>query len=267
MAKLTLSHFQHLFSQASLRPEEAQIEPALLETILPGGSLTSDRAIDVYRTGHIVRLTEALGETFEAVWWVAGDDHYFRLAKEYLLTHPSTSYNLSDFGQTFPDFLEKKQPFSDLPFVSDLARFEWTFKEVFHLPTHTSLSPEDFQRQELSGEARLTFGASIRLFHSSYSIYEIWKLRGTEQESLPEEQWNTPQWLLCYKHQQQVYIKHVNQPEYLLLQHLHSGKNIEDALTQALEDYPDLNTTIVTDLFGLIKATGIATRLSTNAEA
>ncbi len=263
MAKLTLSHFQHLFSQASLRLEDAQIEPALLDTVQPGGSLTSDHAVDVYRTGHIVRLTEALGETFEAVWWVAGDDHYFRLAKKYLLTHPSTSYNLSDFGKTFPDFLEKEQPFSDLPFIDDLARFEWLFKEVFHLSPHSALSTDDFQQHEVSGTTHLTFGPSIRFFHSRYSVYEIWKMRGTEQASLPQEDWDTPQWLLCYKHEQQVYIKHVSEPEYLLLRHLHSGQNIEDALTQTVQDYPDLTTTIVSDLFGLIKTTGIATHLST----
>lgn len=267
MAKLTLSHFQHLFSQASLRPEEGQIEPALLETIIPGGSLSSDHALDVYRIGHIVRLTEALGDTFEAVWWVAGDDNYFRLAKDYLLTHPSASYNLSDFGKTFPDFLQKTQPFADLPFVADLARFEWTFKEVFHRPPHTSLSADDFQQHEVSGTMHLTFGASVQFFHSMYSVYEIWKMRGTEQESLPQEQWNTPQWLLCYKYEQQVYIKHVSEPEYLLLQHLHSGKNIEDALSHTLQDYPDLTATIVSDCFGLIKTTGIATHRSTNSVA
>ena len=260
MTALTLSHFQHLFSQASRRPEAAQIEPALLENILAGGSLSSQTAVDVYRTGHIVRLTEALGETFEAVWWVAGDDNYFRLAKEYLFTHPSTSYNLSDFGKSFPDFLEKTRPFSDLPFLSDLARFEWLFKEVFHLPPHTSLSQEDWQ-QQASENLRLSFGPSVRLFRSPYSVYEIWKLRGTKQDPLQEEQWNNAQWLLCYKHEQQVYIKHISKPEYLLLRHLCSGQSIEETLTQTLQDFPDLTPSIVSDLFGVIKTTEIVTHL------
>ena len=60
-----------------------------------------------------------------------------------------------------------------------------------------------------------------------------------------------------------MYIKHLNEPEYLLLQHLHSGKHIEDALTHTLQDFPDLTTAIVSDLFALIKTTGIATQLST----
>jgi hypothetical protein len=265
MAKLTLSQFQHLFSQASLRPEETPVDSVFLGGIIPGGSLSSDAALEVYRTGHIVRLTEALGETFEAVWWVAGDDNYFRLAKEFLLTRSSASYNLSDFGQSFPDFLAERQLFSDLPFIADLARFEWVFKEVFHLPPHTSLTPEHFQEQGLSGNLRLSFGPSVRLFRSAYSVYEIWKIRGTIQESLPEKDWGKPQWLLCYKHQQQVYVKHLGEPEYLLLNHLYSGASIEESLERALQDFPDLTTSTVSNLFKVINQTGIVTHLKTDS--
>ena len=126
--------------------------------------MDSNAAVGVYRTGHIVRLTEALGETFEAVWWVAGDEHYFQLAKEFLLAHPSASYNLSDFGISFPNFLDKRQPFSDLPFLADLARFEWLFKEVFHLPPHTGLTPEQFQEPTLSGNVAF----DLWPFHPAY---------------------------------------------------------------------------------------------------
>ncbi len=264
MAKLTLSEFQHLFSQASLRPENTGVDPSLLNGIIPGGTLTSDAAIEVYRTGHIVRLTEALGETFEAVWWVAGDEHYFQLAKEFLLTHPSASYNLSDFGKLFPDFLDKRQPFSDLPFLADLARFEWLFKEIFHLPQHTSLTADQFHQHPLSGNLRLSFGPSIRVFQSPYSVYEIWKLRGTIQNSLPEKIWGTPQWLLCYKHQQQVYIKHVSEPEYLLLGHLIAGASIEESLDRTLQEFSDITATTVSDLFTVIKHTEIVTLLTEN---
>ena len=265
MAKLTLSQFQHLFTQASHRFEEAPIDSVLLDRIIPCGSLSTDAALEVYRTGHIVRLTEALGETFEAVWWVAGDDHYFRLAKEFLLTHVSASYNLSDFGKSFPDFLDRIQPFSDLPFLADLARFEWLFKEVFHLPPHSGLPPEHFQQQPLSENLRLAFGPSISLFRSPYSVYEVWKLRGTTQESLPEKDWSKPQWLLCYKHQQQVYIKQLSEPEYLLLHHLNLGASIEEALDSTLRECPDITATTVSGLFALIKHTGIVTHFKTGS--
>jgi len=265
MTRLTLSQFQHQFSQASRRPDETLVDPGFLNGIIAGGSLSPETAVEVYRTGHIVRLTEALGETFEAVWWVAGDDDYFCLAKEFLLTHPSSSYNLSDFGESFPGFLAERQPFSDLPFLADLARFEWVFKEVFHLPSHTSLTPDQFQEHMLSGHLQIAFAPSVRLFHSPYSVYEIWKLRGTVKESLSEEDWTTPQWLLCYKHQQQIYIKHVSEPEYLLLDHLCSGASIEESLTRTLEVFTDLTASTVSNVFQVINHTGIVTHLKTES--
>ena len=261
MAKLTLNQFQDLFSQASHRQEGAETDPRLLNGIIPGGTLTADTALEIYRKGHIVRLTEALGETFEAIWWVAGDEHFFELAKDFLLTHSSTSYNLSDFGKDFPDFLDKRQPFSDLPFLTDLARFEWLFKEVFHLPPHTSLAADQFQQHPLSGNIRLSFGPSIRLFQSPYSVYEVWKLRGSTRDSLPEKVWGSPQWLLYYKHQQQVYIKHMSEPEYLLLGYLISGATIEDSLDRTLQKFSDISATTVSNLFSVIKHTEIVTQL------
>ena len=267
MAKLTLSQFQHQFSQASRRTNETLVDQGFLDGIIAGGSLSSETALEVYRTGHIVRLTEALGETFEALWWVAGDDDYFCLAKEFLLAHPSTTYNLSDFGELFPAFLAARQPFSDLPFLADLARFEWAFKEVFHLPSHTSLTPDQFQQHSLSGNLRFVFAPSVRLFHSPYSVYEIWKRRGTEQQSLSEDDWKTPQWLLLYKHQQQIYVKHVNEPEYLLLDYLCSSASIEESLERTMKDFPDLTASTVSDVFQIINHTGIVTHLKSESPA
>ncbi len=263
MARLTLSQFQHQFSQASGRLEDTPVDPVLLNDIIPGGSLSSGAAVDVYRTGHIVRLTEALGETFEAVWWVVGDEHYFRLAREFILSRHSTSYNLSDFGKSFPSFLDEKRPFSDLPFLADLARFEWVFKEVFHCPPHIGLSPDQFQQSMLSGNVCLSFGPSVRLFDAPHSVYEIWKMRGTQQESLPEQDWNNPQRLLCYKHEQKVYVKHVSEQDYQVLTYLYGGDSIENALERTIHDFPDLSTATILDLFALIKKMGIVTALKT----
>jgi hypothetical protein len=111
----------------------------------------------------------------------------------------------------------------------------------------------------------MTFGPSVRLFQSPYSVYEIWKLRGTIQDSLPEKIWGNPQWLLCYKHQQQVYVKHLNEPEYLLLNHLCSGASIEESLERTLQDYSDITATTVSDLFNVINHTGIVTHLKTDS--
>ena len=46
--------------------------------IRPAGRLkTAASALEVYRRAYVARLTEALGDTYEAVWSVLGDDVFF----------------------------------------------------------------------------------------------------------------------------------------------------------------------------------------------
>lgn len=259
MALLTLQQFQHLFIQALNDPAGIRPPSRVVKSIAPGGTLNSETALEVYRTGHVVRLTEALGETFEAVWWVIGDTTFFRLAKDYLTLHPSTSYNLSDFGKIFPAFLADHHPNTDLPFLSDLARFEWLFKDVFHSPPHQPLSSDQFQQTSLSGDTQLTLAPSTHLFSSPYSVYEIWKLRETPQAFIPQDVWEQPQCLLCYQYQQQMYVQHVSRPDYHIIERLLQGDCIGDALQDALTNYPDLPQQMVSALFAWMNRTGLIT--------
>jgi hypothetical protein len=80
---------------------------------------------------------------------------------------------------------------------------------------------------------------------------------------LSKNDWQQPQWLLCYKHEQQVYIKHLNEHEYLLVNHLSSGASIEESLTRTMQDCPDLTASTVSNVFQIINHTGIVTHLET----
>ncbi|MFX5734457.1 DNA-binding domain-containing protein, partial [Acinetobacter baumannii] len=84
-----------------------------------------------YRRGYRARLTEALGETYEAVWRVLGDEEFFSATRSFIAEEPSRSYNLSDYGQRFPDFLSARYQ-QEAGFLGHLAHLEWAFKSCFH---------------------------------------------------------------------------------------------------------------------------------------
>src|SRR5687768_3042109 len=77
----------------------------LEKSLVAGGRLSLQEALGVYSNGYVARLTEALGEIFEGVWWVLGDSGFFEMCKRYIAATPSKSYNLSDYGDGFPAFL------------------------------------------------------------------------------------------------------------------------------------------------------------------
>jgi len=257
MDPLTLKHFQQLFSQATLPSVEPETPANVEDLIIPGGTLDTPDAIKVYANGVIVRLTEALGETFEAIWWVCGDEDFFQLAKYYIQTHPSSTYNLSNYGEEFPDFLDHIDPFPDLPFLGDLARYEWLFKFLFHAKQHESVSQDSLQSLTEEATIRFRLGNAVRLFTSPYAVYDLWKLRGTEHKGKPPVEWNRPQSLVLYKKNKQIFIREVGDAEYGILLALQQGATLEQALASAVDAHPTFDQRQISDLFQMMFHTGI----------
>ncbi|WP_447968548.1 HvfC/BufC family peptide modification chaperone [Nitrospira sp. M1] len=265
MGTLTLNQYQRLFSHTACRQDHEAPDARLSKAITPGKDLTSHDALDVYRRGYLVRLTEALGETYEAVWWVAGDEEFFRLAKTFIQSYPSQTYNLSTYGAEFADFLEKARPFPDLLFLPDLARFEWLFKNIFHMPQHEPASQETIQAMTQQSNIRFQFGPSVHLFSAPYSIYNIWKLRGTCHDGQPQPDWNIAQHLLLYKKHQQIYVNELQQVEYNLLEHLCTGLSLEEALHHTLNHYPEMSQTEISQLFQVMVHTGMIQHITSTS--
>ena len=257
MDQMTLKDYQQLFSQAATQGEQSEGVPRLLQTLTPGGTLTGSAAIDVYGKGVTIRLTEALGETFEAVWWVCGDEDFFALAKRFIHARPSTTYNLSQYGKEFPEFLDKVFPFPDLPFLGDLARYEWTFKELFHTRQHESVAPEHIQSLAEDPAIQFQFGQAVRLFTSRYAIYDLWKLRGTEHEGKPPVEWDRPQRLVLYKRTQQIFVHELDEQEFQILHSLHAGQMLEAALALISEQEVPIQQDQISLLFQFVFNSGI----------
>jgi hypothetical protein len=261
MAKLTLQQYQQQFNKAMYQGDQSLLSPSLIEAITPGGLLSPRASLRVYSHGHFVRLTEALGETYEAVWWVSGDEDFFALVKKFILSHPSQFYNLSAYGQEFPIFLEQECPFPDLAFLPDLARFEWLFKQIFHAPQHEPASAKSIQAIGQNGHVRLDFGESVSLFSSAWAIYDIWKLRGTSHEGQPDVAWDREQRVLLYKKDSQIFVNELTAVEFQLCTDLLSGATVEDTMSRAAETIPDLTSEQVSRFFQMLFHTGSLQRI------
>ena len=227
MPRPQLKVLQEAFYQA-LRREKNDL--SLM--ISPIGNLSESACIDIYANGYSARLVEALGETFEATWWTLGDDTFFALSKEYVSKNVSHSYDLSDYGDRFPEFLEQKIADHEIDFVADLARFEWSFKDIFHKPNLVP-TPDLLSRLQQDGSDSLRLSSSAKLFESPFSVYEIWKRRGQAAEAMAGIDWKKSDHLLLYRHQSKVFVHSFDAPEFLLVRELAAEKPIADSLSIA----------------------------------
>lgn len=254
MAKdqFSLEHWQIQFFGYILN-----VENSFTQLIKPMPDLTVESCVQIYKRGYNARLTEVLGDTFEASWWVLGDEAFFKFAGEFISNIPSRSYDLSDYGSEFPNYLESQSISKEILFLPDLARFEWLFKAVFH-ESDISAANDDLSAQlSTNPDLKITINNQVHFFSSKYSVYDLWTMRSTQISSLSEINLNKEQNLIIFKKNGQIHSVQLSKSEYDLLFLFRDTITLEESVTLYQSKYGEFNPDIIQGLFSKIANYGI----------
>lgn len=257
---VSLPELQRVFA-SSLLDSSGNTDAALLDQLVPGGSLDAAGALDVYRRGYPIRLIEQLGETFEGVWWTLGDEEFFRLCREFIEGQRSVSYNLSDYGREFPDFLMQSSYLREAPFLPELARFELAFTELFHEAEHSHLTAAEVTSGLGAPSVKLVFGGAMFLRHHEFGVHRLWRLRKGHQEEAATVDWRKDERLLGYKLGGEIFLRELDPASFAALQALERGDCLGDALSSVASLHPEFAADAVQALFANVFQAGIVTRV------
>lgn len=231
-----------------------EVNAAFASSVAGGGKLTPAEAVEVYRSGYPARLSEALGETFEACWRMLGDEAFLEACRVYARSVPSTSHNLSDYGKSFPDFLLSRFN-GEAPFIGDLGRLEWSFKEIFHAAPHAGLTASDLS-VAVKENSVLIFGSALNLLSFSHSVHGLWKRDRRDASPLKRSDYEGRQQVLLYKSGgAPVFSRTLAAPEASALRSLLRGLPLSDALAAA----KGLDERSARNLFSFLSEAGIVT--------
>lgn len=222
--------------------------------INPIRNLSILQCIEIYSRGYVARLTESLGETYEATWWILGDDEFFKLCREYIRDHPSQTFDLSDYGVSFSEFLKERLTQLEIPFISDLAKFELEFKKIFHAPNLVSSAPSGTM---VGDDTCFRLSSSASFVESKFPIYSIWKLRGTSLEHLANLNFKNPENLLLFKKDSQVFIHSLRKDESCVVKSLANANTLGGTLNLLLQQFPNTTTERVREIFHFVSQTSI----------
>ena len=225
-------------------------------TVYGGGKLSSEEAVEVYRAGYSARMSEALGETFEACWRMLGDEDFLGACRVYARSVPSQSPNLSDYGAEFPEFLLARFK-KDAPFIGDLARLEWCFKDLFHAKAHAGLTPANLS-VAVKNNSILIFGSAVKYLSFKHSVHGLWKRDRSDDTPLSRSDWEGRQQVLLYKSGgTPVFSRILAAPEASAFKSLLDGLRLDDALAAA----EGMNESSARELFSFISEAGLVTEV------
>jgi hypothetical protein len=182
-----------------------------------------------------------------------GDEAFFSAARAFISRFPSRTHNLSDYGAEFPEFLESLPVAQDAPYLGDLARCGWTFKELFHEKPHAALDPAVLAAKA-HPDSIFRFGSAVRLLSLSHRVYGIFRRDNADDTPIEADSWKGAECLILYKKEgNQIFVRELTAPEYAALVALAAGLPLAGALAGA----EALDVDATQELFGFIADSGI----------
>ena len=169
----SLAELQRGFAAALLDP--ALPTPAGL--VGPDG-MPSSRRFAVYRNNVMVGLTQTLKDAYPAVHRIVGSEFFHALARACVLGALPRSPMLFDYGAGLPDFIDRFEPASVLPYLADVARIEWAWIEAYHSAEATPIGPSAFSElgPDLLPNVTLVLHPSVRIVRSGFPALTIWRM-------------------------------------------------------------------------------------------
>lgn len=177
-AGITLSSFSKALTDPDTSLPEGLVGPNGKQAV---------KRFNVYRNNVTVGLVNAMADTFPAVKRLVGEQFFNAMAQIYVQAEPPSSPLLFQYGETFPDFLERFEPARKLVYLPDVARLERAWLDAYHAADALPLDPTRLAAigpEDLAGVCFVAHPAS-RVLRSSFAAVTIFSANRSDKP-MPE---------------------------------------------------------------------------------
>lgn len=140
------------------------------------GNVSPATVLDAYRNNTRQGRIRALQVTFPVVEQLLGNAAFAAYAGDYVTRYPAGAADLDTFGDQFADFLRDCQSLQELPYVAEMAAFEWCVQAARFAPLEVALSGEVLmQSDEQQLETlRVSTPRSLQQLKCEHNIHDLW---------------------------------------------------------------------------------------------
>jgi len=142
------------------------------------GSLnTRKKETRVYQDSITGSRQKTMQSIYPVVAKLVGDDFFIAMIQPYIEKTRSFSPDLTEYGETFREFIADFKPADSLPYLADIAQLEWALHRLFHAKDSSTLDLKKLTARFNENGEDLIFllGDRSTLISSSYPLREIWE--------------------------------------------------------------------------------------------
>jgi hypothetical protein len=195
----------------------------------------------VYRNNVIAGLTKAVAARYPVVRKLLWDDAFNRAVQLYVTAEPPRSPVMSEYGDSFPQFLRNIGQCAASDYLADVAELEAARTRAYHAAEATplprdafaSLAPEDLP------DLRLTLHPSVALRKSRFPVVSIWEANRHDNDNTISE-WK-PECALIARPHLQVEVRPLSAGAYAFIAALAEGRTVGSAIEKGTATVPDFD--------------------------
>jgi hypothetical protein len=222
---------------------QSENDDAVCSHIVEDGFSAAER-LRIYRNTCRSVLVETLRMTYPAVDRLVGRDFFDMAAGQFIGAHPPRSGYLNQYGGAFADFLAALGPASALPYLADVARFEWALGVAANAVDAPVLEPGSLAALDPECHATLRFEPhpSVRFLALAYPADQIADavLSGDDAAMAQVDLSSGPVRLLVHRGPGGVEAQRLERDAYDFVSRLCAGEALASVLETAPPESPAL---------------------------
>jgi hypothetical protein len=215
---------------AALRGQREVLGRSGASALLAPPRGTTEGRWRIYRDGYLIRLAEAIENDYAAIKRILGDGAFASLCSRYLAAFPPSSHDIGRSGVNLPEFLVTDALTSDLPFLPDLARFEWAMTEAVVAPDSPTCRSDTLV--ELAPELLLDLVISpcpgSVVIRSEWPLGDLWACRDKEDREISVDVIDRPSRILVFRRGLSVQWRAASKEEARFLESVSGGATLAE---------------------------------------
>lgn len=217
----------HMDAEGGLPLAELQVQ---FQQALVSGSAAAQLPVygvlEAYTDGYEERLLNAVAVDYPVLKHYLGDAAFRNLLVDFVRKVPATHYNLDRYSAALPTFIDEDT------FARALAQLESAIGHVTHAPESRSLDADDLAAftPDAFAEYSLHPRKALQLLALSYPVEAYYAAVSQGLQSVQPVK--TDEYIVVFRHEDEVWRMTLEPQEYALLTHLFAGATIGEALAQ-----------------------------------
>ncbi len=134
---MRLADLQAAYRGYLLTGDSAPLAPAIVADAFDGAE-----RLAIYRNNFLISLGEALKANFPVTLQLVGRDFFEQAAGRFVLANPPQHPCLFEYGAEFPDYLRDLPELAVLPYVAEMACFEFARIAAYNAPAEHYISAD-----------------------------------------------------------------------------------------------------------------------------